>query len=118
MRLVFNRCHGENPVSCGAEEWGESCVFVELESFINESCKVRQFRVDPSSLRATAPTLDKTCTTSAGTLKLSSALTRLSGYPAKSLTPRLGQWCLKPDLSIGVVRERQGEEKRVERLSV
>src|SRR6267142_5349659 len=25
MRLVFNRCHGENPTSCGAVERGESC---------------------------------------------------------------------------------------------
>src|SRR5438093_2164031 len=63
-----------------------------------------------SSLRATAPTLDKTCTTSAGALKLASALTRPAGYPAKSLTPRLGQWCLKPDLSIGVGSARQARE--------
>jgi len=22
MRLLFNRCHGENPMSCGAVAWG------------------------------------------------------------------------------------------------
>src|SRR5882762_1711540 len=42
MRLVFNRCHGENPTSFAAAEWGESCEFVELEFFIIEPCKVRE----------------------------------------------------------------------------
>src|SRR5882724_221570 len=36
MRLVFNRCHGENHLSCGAVERGEACEFVVLEFFINE----------------------------------------------------------------------------------
>src|SRR5260370_25697204 len=35
MRLVFNRCHGENPRSCGAAEWEE---WIKLEFFINEPC--------------------------------------------------------------------------------
>src|SRR6266436_8945651 len=30
MRLLFNRCQGENPKSCGAVEDEESCEFVEL----------------------------------------------------------------------------------------
>src|SRR6266487_3437906 len=34
MRVLFNRCHGENPISCGAEESGELCEFVEVEFFI------------------------------------------------------------------------------------
>src|SRR6266511_5019317 len=58
MRLVFNRCHGENP--CGPAEGGGPCEFVDLESFINQSCKIRYSRVHPSSSRATAPKLDKT----------------------------------------------------------
>src|SRR6266705_1629191 len=109
MRLVFNRCHGESPTSCGPAEWGEPCEFPEVESFINGSLRFVNHAY-ASSLRATAPTLDKTCTTSAGALKLASALTRPAGYPAKSLTPRLGQWCLKPDLSIGVGSARQARE--------
>src|SRR3954465_4585114 len=24
MRFLFSRCHGEKPISCGAEEWEES----------------------------------------------------------------------------------------------
>src|SRR5216117_2104390 len=32
MRLVFNRCHGENPVSPGA---AEPCELFEFQSFIN-----------------------------------------------------------------------------------
>jgi len=43
-----------------------------------------------SSLRATAPTLDNTCTTSAGALKLASALARLAVYLAKSRRAKLG----------------------------
>src|SRR6266478_4956924 len=31
MRLVFNRCHGENPMSCGALELEEPCEFDESE---------------------------------------------------------------------------------------
>src|SRR2546423_1913619 len=30
MRLVFNRCHGEKPMSRGAAAWEESCELVEL----------------------------------------------------------------------------------------
>src|SRR5260370_37508229 len=41
MRLVFNRCHGENPKSRGAADWREPCEFVELELFINELCNIR-----------------------------------------------------------------------------
>jgi hypothetical protein len=41
MRLVFNRCHGENPKSCGAAEAEESGEFVELEDFIYESGGIR-----------------------------------------------------------------------------
>src|SRR6266404_7410001 len=41
MRLVFNRCHGEKPVSRGAAEWEESCELIELEFFINEPCIIR-----------------------------------------------------------------------------
>src|SRR6266446_802392 len=41
MRLVFNRCHGENPKSRGAADGREPCEFVELEFFINELCKIR-----------------------------------------------------------------------------
>jgi hypothetical protein len=40
MRLLFNRFHGENPVSSGAGELEELCEFVELEFFINELCKI------------------------------------------------------------------------------
>jgi hypothetical protein len=36
MRLLFNRCHGENPRTCGAAESGAPCEFVELEFFISE----------------------------------------------------------------------------------
>src|SRR6266404_1482262 len=43
MRLLFNRCHGENPLSCGAAEGGELCEFVELEFFINERCKTGHY---------------------------------------------------------------------------
>ena len=28
-------------MSCGASDWGALCEFVELESFINERCKIR-----------------------------------------------------------------------------
>src|SRR6266567_7199551 len=41
MRLLFNRCHGENPKSRGAAEWEESCELIELEFFINEPCIIR-----------------------------------------------------------------------------
>src|SRR2546427_7047404 len=41
MRLLFNRCHGENPISCGAVEGEECCELIELEFFINEPCIVR-----------------------------------------------------------------------------
>src|SRR5260370_25687499 len=34
MRLVFKRCHGENPKSRGVADGRESCEFVELEFFI------------------------------------------------------------------------------------
>src|SRR6266853_6574840 len=102
MRLVFNRCHGENP--CGPAEWGEPCEFVEFRSFTNVRIVSHAYA---SSLRATAPTLDKTRTSSAGALKLAGAPTRLAGYPAKSLTPMFGQWCQKPDLSIDIVSARQ-----------
>src|SRR5438552_3526092 len=36
MRLLFNRCHGENPKSCATAEWGGLCEFVAVEFFINE----------------------------------------------------------------------------------
>jgi hypothetical protein len=39
MRLVFNRSHGENPMSFGAADSEEVFVFVELELFISEACK-------------------------------------------------------------------------------
>ena len=42
MRLLFNRCQGENPISFGAAEWEESCGFVKLEFFINELVKAGQ----------------------------------------------------------------------------
>src|SRR5436189_213290 len=35
IRLVFNRCHGENPMSFGVEP-GEPFKSAEWESFINE----------------------------------------------------------------------------------
>jgi len=35
MRLVFNRCHGENPMSLGDVDWTEPCGFVGLEFLIN-----------------------------------------------------------------------------------
>jgi len=38
MRLLFNRCQGENPKSCGTAEWEE---WTKLEFFINEPCKSR-----------------------------------------------------------------------------
>src|SRR5882724_3033673 len=41
MRLLFNRCHGEKPISWGATEEDESCEFVEWEFFINGLCKIR-----------------------------------------------------------------------------
>src|SRR6266704_5967085 len=41
MRLLFRRCHGENPISRGAAEWEESCELIELEFFINEPCIIR-----------------------------------------------------------------------------
>src|SRR6266853_794887 len=96
MRLVFNRCHGENP--CGPAEWGEPCEFVEFRSFTNVRIVSHAYA---SSLRATAPTLDITRTSSSAALKLAGAPTRLAVYPAKSLTAKLGQWCQKPDQSIG-----------------
>src|SRR6267142_4045942 len=37
IRFVFNRCHGEKPISFRAVESGESCESVELELFINKS---------------------------------------------------------------------------------
>src|SRR6266478_9796381 len=49
MRLLFNRCQGENPISCGAPEWGEPCEFVELEFIINEPCKIRR---EPAAMRS------------------------------------------------------------------
>src|SRR6266576_5243609 len=50
MRLLFNRCHGENPISCGAAEWGELSEFVELEFFINELCKSGHYPWDKRGL--------------------------------------------------------------------
>ena len=44
MRLLFNRCHGENPMSFGAPESGDSCEFVESECFI----------IKPSEFRASS----------------------------------------------------------------
>src|SRR6185369_9297356 len=35
MRLLFNACHGESPLSCGVSELGELCEWVEVEFFIN-----------------------------------------------------------------------------------
>src|ERR687888_300488 len=46
MRLLFNRCHGENPLSCGASEWGEPCEFVESECVINEPCCAADYAWD------------------------------------------------------------------------
>ena len=43
-----------------------------------------------SSLRATAPTLVKTCTTSAGVLKFASALTRLAGLSSQISDAKVG----------------------------
>src|SRR5690242_12892635 len=39
MRLLFNRCHGENPISPAPAESGEPCEFVELEFFIDGPCE-------------------------------------------------------------------------------
>src|SRR5690242_3481391 len=39
MRLLFNRCHGENPKSPAPAESGEPCEFVELEFFIDGPCE-------------------------------------------------------------------------------
>src|SRR6188768_1280664 len=51
MRLLFKRCHGENPPSCGAAaEWAELCEFVELESFIYQSGKTRPLPTDEREL--------------------------------------------------------------------
>src|SRR4051812_24206509 len=41
MRLLFNRCHGENPKSRGLVEGDESCELNALESFIDETCRIR-----------------------------------------------------------------------------
>src|SRR5579872_3528253 len=49
MRLLFKRCHGENPKSCGAAELGEPGEFVVSEFFISEACKIRLIRVNPST---------------------------------------------------------------------
>src|ERR1700682_178034 len=38
MRLLFTRCHGVNPISCGAAEGPKSCESGELEFFISEPC--------------------------------------------------------------------------------
>src|SRR5580700_1142119 len=40
MRLVFNRSHGENPMSFGALEGEESCEFVKSKLFIKETCAI------------------------------------------------------------------------------
>src|SRR5947207_8664412 len=37
IRLLFNRCHGEKPISCRAEERKESCESDDLELFINKT---------------------------------------------------------------------------------
>src|SRR5882724_3137405 len=42
MRLLFNRCHGENPKSWETAEPAELCKLVVLEFFINEPCKSRR----------------------------------------------------------------------------
>jgi hypothetical protein len=34
IRLLFNRCHGENPISFGAGVGEESSEFVEFVAFI------------------------------------------------------------------------------------
>src|SRR5450432_3406398 len=39
MRLLFNRCHGNNPIICAVAESGEGCEFEELEFFINKCLK-------------------------------------------------------------------------------
>src|SRR6185369_12392805 len=39
-RLLFNRCHGENPRSGRAEESGEGCKSDERELFISETCTI------------------------------------------------------------------------------
>src|SRR2546426_12700306 len=41
IRLLFKRCHGENPKSCGAAERGELSELVGWEFFINEPCNSR-----------------------------------------------------------------------------
>src|SRR5213075_1078009 len=48
-----------------------------------------------------------------GTLRRVSAATLLAGYPAQSLTPRLRQWCQKPDLSIDIVSARLVRHRNV-----
>src|SRR5664279_3672227 len=50
MRLLFNRCHGENPIFCSVAESGAGCGFEELEFFINEclrtyNCHWRTYQV-------------------------------------------------------------------------
>jgi hypothetical protein len=47
MRLLFRRCQGEKPPSCGERE-GEA-EFLEVESFITEPCKNYKSLADPSS---------------------------------------------------------------------
>src|SRR6266705_4810284 len=93
MRLVFNRCHGENP--CGPAEGGGPCEFVDLESFINQSCKIRYSRVHPSSSRATAPKLNKT-------------EKRNACRPTPSRSKRPGRRCGKPITSGAVYFGRSG----------
>src|SRR5436190_1473590 len=40
MRLLFNRCHGENPISGAVAEGSDPCESVELEFLISEPRKI------------------------------------------------------------------------------
>jgi hypothetical protein len=58
MRLLFKRCHGENPASGVAAESGDPCESVEFAFFIIKLFSIRFSRVNRSKqlVRQHAPT--------------------------------------------------------------
>ena len=57
MRLLFNRCHGENPISCREADLEGPCEFGVSEFFISESIKMYFYTtIQASSLRASGLT--------------------------------------------------------------
>ena len=61
MRLVFKRCNGENPASCGAADREGSCEFVESGFFINVRCKNVAFADCECGVNRDEKILQQTC---------------------------------------------------------